>query len=101
MTRKQTEQGLHHDELQRSNQILEQFAYAASHDLQESLRKLVGLSEILQNQYGPALGEQGIRLVQRIQSATQRMHALIEDLLGFSQVTSARGNHSAASTYRR
>lgn len=78
------------DELRRSNQNLEQFAYIASHDLQEPLRKLIGFGDLLQSQYDNALGREGVKLVQRMQSATQRMHMLIKDLLSFSKVTSAR-----------
>ncbi|MBC8154227.1 MAG: histidine kinase, partial [Bacteroidetes bacterium] len=80
------------DELQRSNQNLEQFAYVASHDLQEPLRKLIGFGEILASQHQASLGEEGLKLLQRMQSATQRMHTLIRDLLSFSRLTSA--NHS-------
>ncbi|MBC8154233.1 MAG: PAS domain-containing protein, partial [Bacteroidetes bacterium] len=78
------------NELRRSNQNLEQFAYIASHDLQEPLRKLIGFGDILQSQYDSALGNEGAKLVQRMQSATQRMNVLIKDLLSFSKVTSAR-----------
>ncbi len=86
---KQSEQALQKTigELQRSNQNLERFAYVASHDLQEPLRKITAFGDMLQSQYGSSLGTQGIGLVQRMQTATQRMQALIKDLLSFSRVT--------------
>lgn len=80
------------DELQRSNQNLEQFAYVASHDLQEPLRKLIGFGDILKSQHQASLDEEGLKLLQRMQSATQRMHTLIRELLGFSRLTSANNS---------
>lgn len=90
--RKQAEQNLLKtiEDLKRSNQNLEQFAYVASHDLQEPLRKLIGFGDILQNQYGAGLGEQGAKLVQRMQVATQRMHTLIKDILSFSRLSATQ-----------
>ncbi len=89
---KQAEQRLYKsiDELQRSNQNLEQFAYVASHDLQEPLRKLIGFGDILEHEYKRVLGEQGVRVLQRMQVATRRMHLLINDLLSFSRVSSTK-----------
>ncbi|MDB5241395.1 MAG: histidine kinase, partial [Spirosoma sp.] len=74
-----------HD-LQRSNQNLEQFAYIASHDLQEPLRKIQGFGDLLKSQYGDQLGE-GIDFLNRMQSAASRMSTLIYDLLTFSRIT--------------
>lgn len=73
-------------ELQRSNQELEQFAYVASHDLQEPLRKIEAFSDRLRAKYGEILGEQGADYLQRMQNAAQRMRTLIQDLLAFSRV---------------
>jgi PAS domain S-box-containing protein len=75
-------------DLARSNAELEQFAYVASHDLQEPLRKIQAFSDLLVTTCGPALGAEGGDYVQRIQSAAGRMRALIQDLLMLSRVTS-------------
>jgi light-regulated signal transduction histidine kinase (bacteriophytochrome) len=72
--------------LQRSNQNLEQFAYVASHDLQEPLRKIQGFGDLLKSQYGDQLGE-GIDYLNRMQSAASRMSILINDLLTFSRIS--------------
>ncbi len=74
-------------ELGRSNQELEQFAYVASHDLQEPLRKVMAFGDRLKEKYGPILGDQGKDYLERIQNATTRMQALISDLLIYSRVT--------------
>ncbi|GAA4405590.1 hypothetical protein GCM10023187_24120 [Nibrella viscosa] len=78
------------DELQRSNKNLEQFAYIASHDLQEPLRKITAFGEVLQTQYGDAIGKFGSDLVDRMRSAAQRMNTLIQDLLTFSRISSQK-----------
>ncbi len=75
-------------ELERSNADLEEFAYIASHDLQEPLRKVQAFGDRLQAKYGAELGEQGRDYVARMQNATRRMQTLISDLLRYSRVTS-------------
>lgn len=75
-------------ELQKSNANLEQFAYIASHDLQEPLRKVMAFGDILQSQYATELSETGVDMIRRMQSAVQRMQTLIQDLLMFSRVAS-------------
>ena len=77
-------------ELRRSNDNLQQFAYVASHDLQEPLRKIQAFGEILARDYGPALSESGTDLIRRMQSAADRMSALIRDLLTYSRITTHR-----------
>jgi two-component system, LuxR family, sensor kinase FixL len=74
--------------LERSNRELQDFAYVASHDLQEPLRKVAVFSDRLKVKYGGALGEEGVDYVVRMQKATARMQTLITDLLSFSRVTS-------------
>jgi light-regulated signal transduction histidine kinase (bacteriophytochrome) len=76
-------------ELRKSNANLEQFAYVASHDLQEPLRKVMAFGDILQKQYASALDEAGIDMIRRMQSAAQRMQVLIRDLLTFSRVANS------------
>jgi len=70
----------------RSNQNLEQFAYIASHDLQEPLRKVQQFGDLLQAEYSQQLGE-GRLYVERMQAAANRMSTLIRDLLNFSRVS--------------
>jgi len=74
--------------LARSNAELEQFAYIASHDLQEPLRKVQTFGDLLVGQPGAALDETGRLYVERMQGAARRMQGLINDLLTFSRVTS-------------
>lgn len=74
-----------HD-LKRSNENLQQFAYIASHDLQEPLRKIQSFGNLLQMQYADQLGE-GVSHLERMQSAASRMSALIRDLLTFSRIS--------------
>ncbi|MEA5616961.1 GAF domain-containing protein [Cronbergia sp. UHCC 0137] len=74
-------------ELIRSNEELQQFAFIASHDLQEPLRKIQTFSDRLQLTCGDALNEQGRDYLARMHNATQRMQTLIEDLLTLSRVT--------------
>lgn len=73
-------------DLQRSNENLEKFAYIASHDLQEPLRKIQSFGDILKNQHGAQLGE-GISYLERMQNAASRMSVLIKDLLVFSRIS--------------
>ncbi|MGA0559681.1 PAS domain-containing protein [Larkinella sp. VNQ87] len=74
-------------ELQRSNQSLEQFAYVASHDLREPLRKIQAFGNLLTDQYGPVLGTDGADWLRRMQDAASRMADLIQDLLAYSRLT--------------
>ncbi len=88
--RKQAEQDLKRSsqELTRSNTELEQFAYIASHDLQEPLRKVQAFGDLLAEKAGPTLGEEERDYLKRMQAAAQRMQGLINDLLAFARVTS-------------
>lgn len=74
-------------ELQRSNQDLEQFAYVASHDLQEPLRKIRAFGDRLLSKYQKILEGQGSDYIHRMQQAAERMQNLIEDLLSFSRLS--------------
>lgn len=75
-------------ELARSNAELQQFANIASHDLQEPLRKVLTFSERLRKNYIQQIPEEGRVYLERIEHASGRMRALINDLLIFSRVTS-------------
>lgn len=78
-------------ELARSNEELEQFAYVASHDLQEPLRKIQAFGNLLATTSGAALGAESKDYLDRILGATNRMRTLIQDLLALSRVTSQAG----------
>jgi light-regulated signal transduction histidine kinase (bacteriophytochrome) len=73
--------------LERSNRELQDFAYVASHDLQEPLRKVSVFGERLKAKCSDALGDEGRDFLDRMQKATARMQGLINDLLNFSRVT--------------
>lgn len=75
-------------ELARSNEELEKFAYVASHDLQEPLRKIQAFGDRLSKKFRGTLGPDGVEYVDRMQFAAGRMRRLIDDLLAFSRVTS-------------
>ncbi|GAB3011425.1 sensor histidine kinase [Spirosoma pulveris] len=72
--------------LNRSNSNLQQFAYVASHDLQEPLRKVQQFGDLLKNRYAAQLGD-GVNYLERMQSAASRMSTLIRDLLSFSRIS--------------
>jgi light-regulated signal transduction histidine kinase (bacteriophytochrome) len=74
-------------QLERSNRELQDFAYVASHDLQEPLRKIVVFGERLKEKSSEALGPEGMDYLDRMQKAAARMQILISDLLTFSRVT--------------
>ena len=76
-------------ELVVANRNLESFAYSVAHDLRSPLRALSGFSEALAEDYGDRLGETGHLYTERIQAATERMGALIDDLLLLAQVSRA------------
>lgn len=69
-----------------SNQDLEEFAYVASHDLQEPLRKISIFNSRLQEKYADILGPEGAKYLSRIEAAAGSMQSLIEDILCFSIV---------------
>ena len=78
------------DDLKRSNANLEQFAYVASHDMQEPLRKIQTFGDVLQTQYSAVLDGAGVTMLDRIQQAANRMQSLIQDVLAYSRLSSVR-----------
>ncbi|GAB3927634.1 ATP-binding protein [Larkinella terrae] len=73
-------------ELNRSNQELAEFAYVASHDLQEPLRKIQSFGSLLVEQFTHELSPPAQDLVHRMHVAAERMHVLIKDLLTYSRL---------------
>lgn len=85
------------EHLARSNAELEQFAYIASHDLQEPLRKILIFSDQLQTQASQHLDENAQTWVQKMRVSAQRMSVLIKDLLDYSRLLHDAGQEQFAS----
>lgn len=75
------------ENLEYSNENLEQFAYVASHDLQEPLRKIQAFGNLLKSEAGDSLSQTAAQYVDRMQNASGRMQLLINELLNFSRAS--------------
>jgi light-regulated signal transduction histidine kinase (bacteriophytochrome) len=75
-----------HGKLQAANKELEAFSYSVSHDLRAPLRAINGFTQMLEEDYGKQLDEEGRRLLSVVRTSSERMGQLIEDLLAFSRL---------------
>ena len=79
------------EELQRANEDLERFTYAAGHDLQEPLRTITAYTQLLARRLGATLDSEADMLVSQILKGSSRMSALIHDLLAYARVGTGEG----------
>ncbi len=90
------EQKEREQELRRANEDLQQFAYSASHDLQEPIRNVTVYSEVIAKRYGPLFDEQGLHFLTFLTDGGKRLARLVNDLLAYTQVSLAEITDSQA-----
>jgi PAS domain S-box-containing protein len=98
VTRDMTDRKFVEEELRRSNEELERYAYVASHDLSEPLRVIAGFASLLRRRFGGRLGEDGDSFIEAIVDGVDRMQSLIDDLLVFSRLDRAVRDFEPVST---
>ncbi len=81
------------NQLKTTNEELQRFAYVASHDLQEPLRKIIMFGDQLVTRYDHVLQQEGCNSLERIMKASQRMQLLIRNILSFSRLTNNDGSY--------
>ncbi|QJD81555.1 PAS domain-containing sensor histidine kinase [Spirosoma rhododendri] len=81
----------------RSNENLQTFAYIASHDLQEPLRKIQQFGDLLRTRLADSIGSEDLAYLERMQVAASRMSTLIRDLLAFSRISTQRNTEALVS----
>lgn len=89
------------EELKRTNQNLEDFAYAASHDLKEPIRKIHFYSDRLKQQLQDNLTKDQTLFFERLENAAKRMGTLVDDLLAYSQATKGLGEEEEVDLNRK
>lgn len=87
-----TEEVMLREELKRSNSELQNFAYIASHDLQEPLRMVTSFLDLLKVEYGGQLSDEADQYIDFAVDGAQRMKQLIQDLLTYSRISTQGGN---------
>lgn len=85
-------------DLEHSNKNLEQFAFIASHDLQEPLRKIKIFSNMISNSLGDMLSSEGKELIRKIHSSSDHMSVLIQDILSLSRIDNSKHTYSEINT---
>jgi PAS domain S-box-containing protein len=83
-----SEQRMQNEELERSNLELQQFAYAASHDLQEPLRSIGGFTQLLQRNYQDQINAEADEWIDSIVQSAKRMKTLLDDLMSYTHLDS-------------
>ncbi len=78
------------EQLESTNRELDQFAFIASHDLQEPLRKIRGFSDLIASQYADILDDNGKLFIDKMQAACKRMQNLLNDILAFSKLAGVK-----------
>jgi PAS domain S-box-containing protein len=84
------------EELRRANEDLQQFAYSASHDLQEPIRNVAVFSEIVARRYQQALDPEGVQLLGFLKEGAHRLGALVDDLLAYTLASKVELSGSSA-----